>query len=104
MTDREEHQEIGRIVSEHKAAKRKYQCHLGKANVMSRRLRRLAKIFESVSREESPIYKDGTLVVSGTEKISVPTRDEIIAVLDGVSTARATFDLLEEERKGLEID
>ena len=71
---------------------------------MSRRLRRLAEVLESASRGESPTHEDGTLVVSEAEKISVPTRDEILAVLDGVSEARARFNLLEEERKGLEID
>lgn len=67
MTDREEHQGIGRIVSEHRAAKRKYRCRVGKANVMSRRLRHIADALDSIDNGKMPTHEDGKLVVSETE-------------------------------------
>lgn len=104
MTDIEQHQEIGRIVSEHKAAKRKFNCHMGKIKVLGRTLRRLAEVLESVGEGPMPTRTDDGLVVSKTETVRVPARDEVFKVLDGAVAARTEWEALDEERRGLEID
>ena len=105
MTDIEQYQEIGRVVSEHKDAKRKFNCHRGKARLLGRQLRRLAEVIESIGDDGSvPIKTEDSLVVSETETVGVPGRDEVFSVFDGVVAACAEWKALDEQRRDLEID
>lgn len=110
MTDSDEHLEIGRIVSEHKATKRKHNCQLGKAKLLSRRLSRLAAVFDETATGELPSRVDDNLVLPGLssdadeKKILVPTREEIFDMLDKVDKIRKAWDLIDKQRKDLEID
>ncbi len=110
MTDSDEHLEIGRIVSEHKAAKRKYSCQLGKSELLSRRLSRLAEVFKTAGEGELPGRVGDDLVIPGLsrdaeeKKILVPTRDEIFDMLSEIAETRKDWERLDEQRKSLEID